>query len=495
MPAGSNGKQPANVSSDAALVILGATGDLTARLLMPAIYRLHQQGLTPDLRIIGYARPDWSRKQFQSYVHKALKKYAKDFSEAQWKQFAPMLDYASGELEAQDLKQIKDRLPPSALFYLALPPPFFGGAAQALGEAGLAKAPRKAWRRLMVEKPFGTDLDSAKQLRKQMHQYWDEEQVLRIDHFLGKETTQNLLVFRFANRFLEPVWNSQHIEQVQITYAETLGVEHRAAYYDHAGALRDMLQNHLMQLFSLTAIEPPSYWDAEVLRDHKVEVLRSVKRITRRNIKGHAVRGQYTAGTAGAGKQGRRKLAGYHAEPDVPDTSNTETFAALRFEIDNWRWQGVPFYLRSGKRLASNCSEIAVQFRKTPGAVHAQNNWMIFRIKPNQAMKLLVTAKRPGLELKGHQVELQAPYVRHGETEFSAYEQLLMDALEGDRTHFLRFDEVEWAWRLLDPVLNAWKHGKPHPYEAGSEGPAEQDRLLDSDHQWRPIHLAAGDDE
>ena len=497
MPIKSASKRRSKGSSSAtldtrntALVILGATGDLTTRLLMPALFRLHCAGLTPGLRIIGYARPDWTRRRFQGSIRKALKQYAKDYSEEAWSSFAENLDYASGELESADLKKIKDRLPPSVLFYLALPPPLFGTASDALGEAGLSRAPRGGWRRLMVEKPFGTDLETAKALRKQMHGHWAERQVLRIDHFLGKETTQNLLVFRFANRFLEPVWNAHHIEQVQITYAETLGVEQRAGYYDHAGALRDMLQNHLMQLFSLTAIEPPSYWDAEVLRDHKVEVLRSVKRITSRNIRRHAVRGQYAAG-----KQGRRKLAGYHDESDIPEHSNTETFAALRFEIDNWRWQGVPFYLRSGKRLASNCSEIAVQFRNTPGAVQSSNNWMIFRIKPNQAMKLMVTAKRPGLDMEGHQVELKAPYVREGETEFSAYEQLLMDAIEGDRTHFLRFDEVEWAWRLLDPVLNAWNKGRPDSYEAGSEGPETQARLLDSDHQWRPVRLVAGDHE
>ncbi|MDE2148649.1 MAG: glucose-6-phosphate dehydrogenase [Gammaproteobacteria bacterium] len=476
--------------TDTTLVILGATGDLTKRLLMPALYRLHRLGLTPGLRVIGYARQHWSAKRFETHIHKALHEFAPDFTEAQWQRFRRQLDYVGGELNAAELGCIKDRLPPAALFFLALPPPLFGPAAQALGEAGLARAPRGGWRRLMVEKPFGSDLSSAETLRGQMHRDWREEQILRIDHFLGKETVQNLMVFRFANRFLEPVWNAQHVEQVQITYAETLGVERRAAYYDRAGALRDMLQNHLMQLFSLTAIEPPSNWDAEVLRDHKVEVLRSVKPITAGNGTRHAVRGQYRAG-----KAGRKKLAAYHSEADVPHGSNTETFAALRLEIDNWRWQGVPFYLRSGKRLASNRSEIAVQFRRAPGAVpglvDAGNNWMVFHMKPNQTMTLLANAKQPGLEMKGHQVNLCAPYVRDGDTEFSAYEQLLMDALAGDRTHFLRFDEVEWAWRLLDPVLKTWSKGTPDFYAAGSEGPDTQNRLLDANHRWRPIALAA----
>lgn len=472
------------------LVILGATGDLTRRLLMPALYRLHRLGLTPDLKIVGYALQNWPPARFERHVHRALRVFAPDFETAAWKRFASSLDYLGGELDSEGLRRLRDRLGPSVLFYLALPPSLFGTAAQALGEAGLARTPRGGWRRLMVEKPFGTDLASAQALRRQMHRHWQEEQILRIDHFLGKETTQNLLVFRFANRFLEPVWNAHHVEQVQITYAETLGVEHRAAYYDQVGALRDMLQNHLMQLFSLTAIEPPSHWSPEVLRDHKVEVLRAVRPITGRTLARHAARGQYRAG-----RLGRKVLAGYRNEPGVARDSITETFAALRLEIDNWRWQGVPFYLRSGKRLASNTSEIAIQFRKppgaVPGAVRADPNWMVFRIQPHQAMNLLANAKRPGLELLGHQVALCAPYARSGEVAFSAYEQLLMDALAGDRSHFLRFDEVEWAWRVLEPVLKAWRTGVPDFYAAGSEGPAAQVRLLDRGHRWRPIRLIA----
>ncbi|HEX7338837.1 MAG TPA: glucose-6-phosphate dehydrogenase [Rhodanobacteraceae bacterium] len=477
--------------SDTTLVILGATGDLTKRLLMPALYRLHKLGLTPDLKIVGYAMETWSRERFEKHIRKALKAFAEDFTQDACDSFCNNLDYVSGQLEAEQMAQLKDKLAPHSLFYLALPPPLFGPAAQALGEAGFATPPKRGQRTLVVEKPFGTDLASAEKLRTQMHKHWQEEQILRIDHFLGKEATQNLLVFRFANRFLEPVWNANHIAQIQITYAETLGVEKRAAYYDHAGALRDMLQNHLMQLFSLTAIEPLSEWDADVLRDHKVEVLRSVKPITARNVDKHAVRGQY-----GAGKLGRKKLAAYRKEPGIPDDSITETFAALRFEVDNWRWQGVPFYLRSGKRMASNCSEIAVQFKQTPGAlpgaVKAANNWMVFRMKPDQTMTLIANAKEPGLDLDGHQVSLTSPYDTT-DTGFSAYEQLLMDALEGDRTHFLRFDEVEWAWRLLDPVLKAWKKGQPDSYAAGSEGPATQDRLLNAGHHWRPVKLTDGD--
>ena len=468
------------------LVILGASGDLTKRLLMPALYRLHTLGLTRDLRIVGYAMEPWSREHFERHIQKALQSFAPDYSPARWNSFRRQLDYVDGELHADALFALKDKLSPATLFYLALPPPLFGPAAAALGDAGFAKAPRNGWRRLIVEKPFGTDLDSAQALRQTMHAHWEEDQILRIDHFLGKETTQNLMVFRFANRFIEPIWNAQHIAQVQITYAETLGVEKRAAYYDKAGALRDMLQNHLMQLFSLTAMAPLAEWDPEVLRNHKVEVLRSTVPITPASVERHAVRGQYRAGQIG-----RKKVPGYRNEPGIARSSCTETFAALRLEIDNWRWRGVPFYLRSGKRLATNYSEIAVQFREVPGAlpkaVHAGNNWMIFRIRPTEQMDLLVTAKRPGLELAGRPVTLTAPYASSEDREFSAYEQLLTDAIDGDRTHFLRFDEVEWAWKLLMPVLEAWQHGTPDFYASGSEGPTSQHRLLDPGHMWRSI--------
>ena len=282
--------------ADTAVVIFGATGDLTQRLLMPAIFRLHHLGLAPDFRIIGFAPQDWSADSFRDHIHDSLKKFAPEFSESDWEAFHHRLDYVSGNLDADGLAKLGDRLLPQTIFFLALPPSVFGQAATALGEAGYSRPEGDGRRVLMIEKPFGSDLKSAVELREQMHVHWDEDQIFRIDHFLGKETTQNLLVFRFANRFLEPIWNTAHVEQVQITYAETLGVGRRAAYYDHAGALRDMLQNHLMQLFSLTAMEPLSSWDAEIMRNHKVEALRSVKPFDENRTFTHAVRGQYGAG-------------------------------------------------------------------------------------------------------------------------------------------------------------------------------------------------------
>ncbi|MGH8280261.1 MAG: glucose-6-phosphate dehydrogenase [Gammaproteobacteria bacterium] len=473
------------------LVILGATGDLTQRLLMPALYRLYCLGYARGLKITGYSIEGWSRTRFQNHILKALRAFAPDYVATEARRFSAGLDYVSGGLNAKEMAGLSQKIKGAALFYLALPPPLFGTAAVALGQAGLTQS-GKDWRRLVVEKPFGTDLASAEALRKQIHTEWDEQNVLRIDHFLGKETTQNLLVFRFANRFLEPLWNSAHIAQVQIGCPETLGVEHRAAYYDHAGALRDMLQNHLMQLFCYTAMEPPSSWDAEVLRDHKVEVLRAVVPYTAQSVRRFTARGQYAAGHIG-----RKRVPAYRKEPGIPRTSTTETFAALRFEVNNWRWQGVPFYLRSGKRLVSSQWEIAVQFKQVPDALPGgrtvANNWMIFRMQPNASLNLLATAKKPGAELDAHQVVLTTPYARDPDKEFSAYEQLLLDALSGDRSHFLRFDEVEWAWRLLDPVLKAWRHGQPDPYASGSEGPQSQNRLLAPGHAWRS--MSQPDDE
>lgn len=467
------------------LAILGATGDLTRRLLMPALYRLYTLGHLGKISIVGYAIEEWGRDQFVAHVAREMPRFAPQYDPKSWAEFCGLLDYRSGDLTPEKLSTLKDLVPANGIFYLALPPQLFGPAAQALSQAGLSNT-LAGWRRLVVEKPFGWDLASAVTLREQIHAGWAEEQVYRIDHFLGKETTQNLMVFRFANRFLEPIWNTAHVSQVQITYAETLGLEGRWRYYDGAGALRDMLQNHLVQLFTLAALEPPTVWDAEVLREHKVEVLRSVRPIPIDRVDEFAVRGQYTAGLVKG-----QPVPGYLEEPGIPEGSRTDTFAAIKFYVDNWRWQGVPFYLRSGKRMSASYAEIAVQFRSVPGLPFGKDeppcNWMIFQMKPGEQMDLIVNAKKPGLSLEGRQVTLSTPYLKLGETEYSAYEQLLMDVLEGDHSQFLRSDEVEWSWRVLQPVLEAWERGRPEPYEANSEGPAGQAKLMQHGQSWRPL--------
>lgn len=473
-----------NSTTDSTVVIIGATGDLTRRLLFPAIYRLYALHEWPDATIIGYAMEDWSREKFLGHLEDNLKQFEKDFDPAVWAELSARIDYVQGDLTKEALAKLSPQISASALFYLALPPQLFGDAAAGLGQAGFAKETKNGYRRLVVEKPFGWDFDSAKALRERIHDYWPEEQVYRIDHFLGKETSQNLLVFRFANRFLEPVWNGAHVSQVQITVGETLGVEGRWQYYDKAGALRDMIQNHLMQLFTLTAMDAPSTWDAEVLREHKVEVLRAVRDIPADAVADYATRGQYTAG-----KIGDKSVPGYLEESGIPQDSHTETFAAVKLYIDNWRWQGVPFYLRSGKRLSARFSEIAVELKDVPTGLFGKplSNWIVFRMWPDQCIDVVAWAKEPGLQLDTRKIVLATPYEKTDEPDYTAYEQLLLEALKGDRGYFLRFDEVEESWRILTPVLNAWKSETPAPYAAGSQGPDEQDRLMIPGHTWRTI--------
>ncbi|GGJ27538.1 glucose-6-phosphate dehydrogenase [Deinococcus roseus] len=465
------------------LVILGATGDLTRRLLFPAVYRLFAKGRLPDLKVVGYAMEDWSTEQFQQHLEKNMQEFVPDFSQESWEKLKAQVQYVSGDLTPEHLKALEPVVQGNALFYLALPPQLFDDAAIGLGSVGLQNE-QSGWRRLIIEKPFGWDLQSAQQLREKLHQHWQEPQLFRIDHFLGKETVQNLMVFRFANRFMEPIWNSANIAQVQITAAETLGLEGRYKYYDQAGALRDMLQNHLMQIFALTAIEPVSKWNADNLRQHKVEVLQSVRPIPQDRVKDFAVRGRY-----GAGEMGGKEVPGYMQEEGVPQTSRTETFAAVKLYIDNWRWEGVPFYLRSGKRMQQGYTELAVQFKEVPtqlfSGVEDLSNWLIFRMKPEERIDLVAYAKTPGLDLETRTVVLSTDISRQQEIDFTAYEQLIMDAAEGDQTHFLRFDEVEEAWRILDPILKAWEQGQPEEYASGSLGPNGQGRLMDHGHYWR----------
>ncbi|PSR21743.1 MAG: glucose-6-phosphate dehydrogenase [Sulfobacillus acidophilus] len=464
-------------------VIVGASGDLTYRLLMPAIFRLHQMGqwLSP---VVGYAPDAWDDNAFKEHVHTGLKEFVPSFDEKTWDTFSLLLSFQRGELAGKDFEGLSKAVGDGpAVFYLALPPSLFGTAAQGLADAKLNTALNGA-RRLVVEKPFGHDLASAETLRMQLHQGWQEEQIFRIDHFLGKETAQNLLVFRLTNRFLESIWDAEHIRSVQITYAETLGLEGRWRYYDQAGALRDMLQNHLMQLFTLVAMDPPATWAADSLHNHKTEVLRAVRPIEPSEVDQRAVRGQYLAGTVA-----EQAVPGYLQEPHIPAQSTTETFAALKLWVDNWRWHGVPFYLRSGKRLARDYAEVAIQLKEVPRGLFGEGheNWLIFRMKPDEAIDMVVWSKEPGLVLNTRRRILSTPYRRQEEMEYSAYEQLLLAVLQGDRTPFPRYDEVEEAWRIVDPVLQAWAHGRPHGYPAGSEGPSQQDQLMQSGIAWRHL--------
>jgi glucose-6-phosphate 1-dehydrogenase len=466
------------------LIILGASGDLAARLLLPALYRLEARRDLEDLHIIGYGLEAWSKKEFVAHVRKALD--GNDGMEEEvWERLAGRLDYRSGDLTPKALRALpSDESAGATVYYLALPPGLFPEAATGIAEAGLSGGGEH---RLVVEKPFGTDLRSARELNAELHRHWDETSIFRIDHFLGKETVQNLMVMRFANRSLEPLLCAAHVDHVQITVAETLGLEGRYRYYDGIGALRDMIQNHLMQLFCLSAMEAPSIWDPTVLRDHKVEILRAVRRPTA-PVDTWASRGQYGGGTLQ-----EERVPAYRDEPHIDPRSRTETFAAVRLQVDNWRWEGVPFYLRSGKRLGASCSEIAYRFRQPPTQLFeetplasASPNWLVFRLGHPEGVDLFLQAKRPGLELEADLTRLHADY-GDDRTEATAYEQLLLDVLEGDHTPFLRVDEVEEAWRLLDPILGAWKTGDPEIYGAGTSGPSGQDRILLPGHAWRPI--------
>lgn len=473
-----------NAENAPMFVILGASGDLAYRLLMPAIFRLYLAGRWQS-RIVGFAPDGWDDQQFRDHVREGLERFVSEFDAAHWEGFQDRLIYCAGELSSASMGSLQQAIGSSpAIFYLALPPSLFGQAAQALAGAGLNQSSGDSFRRLVVEKPFGHDLASAQALREALHEGWHEEQIYRIDHFLGKETAQNLLVFRLTNRFLASIWDAEHIRSVQITYAETLGLEGRWRYYDQSGALRDMLQNHLMQLFTLVAMDPPAVWSADALHNHKVEVLRAVRNITAENVDQHAVRGQYSAGEIRG-----QAVPGYLQEPHIPAGSRTETFGALKLNVDNWRWHGVPFYLRSGKRLARDYAEVAVQLKEVPRGLFGEGlrNWLVFRMKPDERIDMVVWAKEPGLTLKTRPRVLSTPYRREDEMEYSAYEQLLLAVLQGDRTPFPRYDEVEEAWRIVDPVLEAWARGKPESYTAGGDGPAAQERLMDAGTAWRRL--------
>ena len=476
------------MSNQPTLVVLGASGDLAARLLFPALLSLEHRERLENLRVIGYARQDWTTEQFHENLRAAIDRSNMDYEPKYCDKFIDRIDFHGGDISVESLRGLQSVLDGPAVFYLALPPGVFADAAETIAKAGLSDE-TNGWRRLVIEKPVGTDLTTALALDEQLHKGWREDQIFRIDHFLGKETVQNILVFRFANRFVEPLLRAAHIDEIQITVGETLGVENRSRYYDGIGALRDMIQNHLIQMMTFATMEPPALWDAEMIRDHKVEVLKAVRTV---NPETDAVRGQYSAGLV----EGEPRIA-YRAEPGVDPTSRTDTFAALRLHLDTWRWEGVPILLRSGKRLAAKAHEVAFRFKEPPTRLfrhtpleHAEPNWLVFRMSPNECTEIVVRTKQPGLDLEARESILRADYIDPDDHEASAYEQLLLDVLNGDHTPFLRFDEVEWSWRIVTPVLEAWKTGAPEDYVAGSDGPSGQHRFLGTNHSWRPLNVA-----
>jgi glucose-6-phosphate 1-dehydrogenase len=480
-----------------ALVIFGASGDLTRRKLIPALWSLYATRTLPEpFTILGSARTELTDDAFRGQMREAVSAFArvKIPSSVVWDRFAQNLVYAAGDPSRPDLyARLRQRLeevergrggPTNRLFYAATPPSLYDDIADQLGAAGLAQAPN-GWTRVVIEKPFGRDFESARALNRQLTSVFKEEQIYRIDHYLGKETVQNILVFRFANGIFEPVWNRNHVAEVQMTVAETIGVEGRGSYYEEAGALRDMIQNHMLQLLCLIAMEPPVTFDAGPVRDEKNKVLQAVRPIDPAKVDDVALRAQYASGYVGG-----RAVPGYRQEKGVKPDSTAETYAALRLQLDNWRWAGVPFYLRTGKRMAKRASEIAIRFRRTPHLIFRRGdtglmpNVLLIRIQPDEGISLIVAAKEPGPDLKLGPVTLDFKYneVFGGEPP-EAYERLLLDVIHGDATLYARGDWVERAWELLQPVINAWSTtpaGLP-VYEAGSWGPAEADAFITRD--------------
>ncbi|HEY2804925.1 MAG TPA: glucose-6-phosphate dehydrogenase [Gemmatimonadales bacterium] len=482
------------------MVIFGGSGDLTRRKLMPSLFHLMQDGLlADDFAIIGVDREPQSDQDYQAAIHDAMVEFkpgGHELEEGDWEKFSPHLSHIKGELnDPGTYKKIGDRLGELGkgfgengghLFYLAIPPSLYPVVIEQLAASGIAPrvpdAATKPWVRVIIEKPFGRSLQSALDLNACVRKAFAEHQVYRIDHYLGKETVQNLLVLRFANSIFEPVWNRQHIQHVQITAAESVGVEHRARYYEEAGVVRDMFQNHLLQLLTLTAMEPPVTFSADAVRDEKVKVLKALRPTDKDEWHEFAVRGQYGPGTIDG-----QKVPGYREEEGVAPNSPTPTYAALRFMVDNWRWQGVPFYLRSAKRMPRRVTEIAITFREPPHLMFKspkglEPNVLAVRVQPKEAIALRFEVKLPGVDVKMLPVDMDFEYAdAFGSSDHDAYETLLLDCMLGEATLFTRSDEVEAAWRAVDPLIDHWEHTAPAHfpnYAAGSWGPEIADAFI-----------------
>ncbi|MGH7570838.1 MAG: glucose-6-phosphate dehydrogenase [Gemmatimonadota bacterium] len=489
------------------LVIFGATGDLTERYLMPALFRLaRERCVGGDFQILGVSRGEMSDATFRSKMKEAVREHVHQFDAGLWDRFAEGLHYMAADLkDDQAYRELAGRLDDlgageaaaeNHLFYFAVPPSLAPEIIRGLAAVNLTEE-GKGFTRIVIEKPFGRDLESAQRLNAEIARFFGEGQVFRIDHYLGKETVQNILAFRFGNTMFEPIWNRNYVDHVQITAAETIGVGDRGGFYDGAGAVRDMIANHLLQLVTLTAMEPPIAYDAHSVREEKVQVLRSIPVLSPAQVQRRTVRGQY-----GPGEVGGEDVLGYRQEEGIEDDSITETYAAVELRVENWRWAGVPFYVRTGKRLARDLTEIAVIFKPTPHTLFQSTddrvppNVLVIRLKPDEGIDATFSAKVPGQGMRTSRVRLEFDYEEAFGVELpDAYRTLLLDAMEGDATLFTRGDEAEAQWRLITPILDAWSEQEPPDlpnYAAGSQGPEAAARLTARNgHAWRDIVAAA----